>query len=223
MFLFWLSAAALASAQTPAAASRWDEVYAQQDARLPRSPTALLKEAIRGVPRGRALDIGMGQGRNALFLARQGWTVTGIDTSAEAVRQVTDMASRRGLKRLMARQANLSGFDYGSAQWDLIVIAYVHNLRPEDTRRMVTGLRPGGRLVLEAYHADVANAGLRALNGIPKGYSALDMAHLFGSLRFKRYQELEAVAEWSNGPQGTAPLVRLIAIRAADGSSVSVR
>jgi len=52
-----------------------------------QQPTALLKYAIKDRPPGKALDIGVGQGRNAIFLAQQGWDVTGFDASPVGVGQ----------------------------------------------------------------------------------------------------------------------------------------
>ena len=208
-----MAAGRAVAAAAQAAGTRWDQVYAAKDGRLPQSPTALLVETVTGMRPGAAVDVGMGQGRNALYLAAQGWRVTGFDASAEAVRQVRETAARRGLRELTAEQANLAEFDFGQEKWDLIVIAYMHGLKSTDTRRMMAGMKRGGQLVMEAYHADVAGAGLQAINGIPNGYTFEGMAALFGELRVARYAEVEAKAEWSNGSKGTAPLVRLVAVK----------
>ena len=58
----------------------------------------------------------MGQGRNAVFLAKRGWSVTGIDPSDEAVRLAEQSAQAAGL-RITALTAADSAFDFGSARW----------------------------------------------------------------------------------------------------------
>jgi 2-polyprenyl-3-methyl-5-hydroxy-6-metoxy-1,4-benzoquinol methylase len=72
----------------------WDSVYSQTRPIFSQQPTALLKYAIRDRPPGKALDIGMGQGRNAIFLAQQGWDVTGFDPSLVGVRQAQATATQ---------------------------------------------------------------------------------------------------------------------------------
>ncbi len=65
----------------------WNKVYGGSDPIFVRTPNALLAAAMQDRKPGAALDIGMGQGRNAVFLAMQGWDVTGFDPSDEAVRR----------------------------------------------------------------------------------------------------------------------------------------
>jgi 2-polyprenyl-3-methyl-5-hydroxy-6-metoxy-1,4-benzoquinol methylase len=64
----------------------------------PEQPNALLLSAIQGRKAGRTLDFGMGQGRNAVCLAQQGWDVTGFDPAEEAVRIANKNAASVGVK-----------------------------------------------------------------------------------------------------------------------------
>ena len=70
----------------------------QQGTIFSQHPTELLKNAVKDRPPGKALDIGMGQGRNAIFLAQQGWDVTGFDPSVEGVRQAQATAQKLKLQ-----------------------------------------------------------------------------------------------------------------------------
>src|SRR5215813_11258070 len=72
----------------------WDGVYSQTNPIFTQQPTELLRYAIKDRPPGKALDIGMGQGRNAIFLAQQRWDVTGFDPSAEGIRRAQAAARR---------------------------------------------------------------------------------------------------------------------------------
>jgi len=65
------------------AKSYWNKVYAADRTIFVRQPTAVLVSAVKERRPGKALDIGMGQGRNAVFLAQKGWDVTGFDPSGE--------------------------------------------------------------------------------------------------------------------------------------------
>jgi SAM-dependent methyltransferase len=82
------------------------------------SHNKFLAETIKGRKPGKALDIGMGEGRNALFLATQGWEVTGFDISDVGVQLARETAQKRGLK-LETLVDDVDRFDYGRQRWDL--------------------------------------------------------------------------------------------------------
>lgn len=111
-----VTAVALVSAQTPAR-NVWDGVYAK----LPPGSlghNAFLERTAAGRTPGRALDIGTGEGRNALFLAARGWDVTGFDPPpAAGVRSALAEAATRHL-RLAGVVADADAFAYGHEQWD---------------------------------------------------------------------------------------------------------
>jgi 2-polyprenyl-3-methyl-5-hydroxy-6-metoxy-1,4-benzoquinol methylase len=73
-----------------------DKAYAGNDPIFIQSPSAVPMSAIEGRKPGKALDIGMGQGRNSVCLASQGWDVTGFDPSSEAVRIARSNAEKAG-------------------------------------------------------------------------------------------------------------------------------
>lgn len=76
---------------------RWNEAYRLGTA-YNTKPNKLLMDAISSRPPGKALDVGMGQGRNAIALAEKGWSVTGIDISEVGVSKAMQAARDRGLK-----------------------------------------------------------------------------------------------------------------------------
>lgn len=79
-------------------AEAWDARYLQSESASPAEPDALLREFLPLLPRGRALDLAMGAGRNAVFLAAQGWQVTGVDWSRAALEQAAERARQSGLR-----------------------------------------------------------------------------------------------------------------------------
>ena len=89
----------------------------------PSDPLRVLQEAIRNVPSGRALDPGMGRGRNAIWLASLGWNVTGYDISADALDVAQAYAKQAGVK-VQTILSSHDKFDFGENQWDLIVCSY---------------------------------------------------------------------------------------------------
>src|SRR5689334_543803 len=103
---------------------RWNRILTSTSAAFNKSPNAFLAEMVKGLRPGRALDVGMGQGRNTIFLAQQGWDAVGFDPADRAVAAAQQQAAQLGVK-ITTRVARAEEFDWGAGQWDLIVLSYV--------------------------------------------------------------------------------------------------
>src|SRR5262245_30354515 len=95
----------------------WNDLYSKREGKEHQF-NKFLAEAVKGRKPGKALDIGMGQGRNSLFLAALGWDVTGFDISEVGVKQAQAEAKKRNLK-VNAQVGDVDKFDYGKDRWDL--------------------------------------------------------------------------------------------------------
>ena len=130
-------------------ARSWDEQYKREEAVPERGPAALLVEQASLLPpRGKALDVAMGTGRNALYLASLGYEVTGIDISPVAVARCRAEAQRRGI-RIEAVCADLTSYPLARESYDVVLNFYY--LDRELCPRLVEALRPGGVLVFETF------------------------------------------------------------------------
>jgi SAM-dependent methyltransferase len=131
----------------------WDDRYAAEHYVYGTEPNAFLADAVRGLPAGRALCLAEGEGRNAVHLATLGHQVLAVDASAVGLAKAERLARERGV-RIHTRVSDLAHLAIEPAAWDLIVSIFCHvapDLRRDLHRRVVAGLRPGGRLILEAY------------------------------------------------------------------------
>jgi 2-polyprenyl-3-methyl-5-hydroxy-6-metoxy-1,4-benzoquinol methylase len=174
----------------------YDSIYAKRT-KAALGPNKLLVEAVRGRQPGNALDVAMGQGRNSLFLAKHGWTVTGFDISKVGLQQASDKAKA---ERVAIRTV-LSGdeeFDFGREKWDLIVIIYA--LEKRSARRAKEALKPGGIVVIESGH--------RSASGAPFEYETGELQKIFKGFQILEYQQVTEHGDWGEKPY---PLVRLIA------------
>jgi len=101
---------------------------------------------------GGACDAGMGQGRNAVYLAGRGWKVTGFDLSGEAIKAASANARKAGFGSTRSRRATPTSH-FGTAKWDLIVLtfAWAPVTDPGFVARLRTSLRPDGRIVFEHF------------------------------------------------------------------------
>ena len=172
--------------------SYWNKVYRAEQSIFVHRPNDLLVGAVKGRKPGKALDMGMGQGRNTIFLAQHGWEVTGFDPSDEGVRQARDLGGKLGLhfRALVKREED---FDLGTAQWDLIVMTYVRRLRAGDADRLARALRPHGIFVYE-------NNNVGKLN---------ELLRYFLAWRILRFEDLDTTADWH--PERTQRVERLVA------------
>ncbi|HSU32326.1 MAG TPA: methyltransferase domain-containing protein, partial [Bryobacteraceae bacterium] len=111
------------------------------------SPTPLLAETARQLPPGKALDLACGTGRNALWLAANGWQVTAVDGSAAAIEILREEAARRALT-VDAHVADLQAGEYqiAEAAWDFIAICYY--LQRDLIEHAKRGVAPGGTLLV---------------------------------------------------------------------------
>jgi SAM-dependent methyltransferase len=167
-------------------------------------PNALLVSAVTGRKPGRALDVGMGQGRNAVFLAVEGWNVTGFDISDVGLEVAKKNAARVGVK-INAVLKGREDFDFGTAQWDLIVITY-ETIPLETTSyvaRLRDSLRAGGLIVIETTATDAGQPLTRSVDVDP----ALLRRALDG-FRILHFEDTVAMPDW--GKEKTR-LVRLVA------------
>ena len=98
---------------------RWDSRYAREMYIYGKGPTAFLKQKIAMVRKGKALVLAMGEGRNAVYLAQNGFDVTGVDISEVAIEKCKKLADESNTK-VNTVVADLTDYDMGKAQYDLI-------------------------------------------------------------------------------------------------------
>ena len=136
--------------------TEWDRRYAATARLFPIEPdTALVEFAAPLVP-GRAVDLGAGEGRNSLWLARHGWEVVAVDTSSVALDRLRTSASEEGLN-VSTVQADISDFLGRGERFDLAVLAYIHPAVSERAALLAAAARavaPAGHLFLIGHHLD---------------------------------------------------------------------
>ncbi len=131
----------------------WDARYADEEFVYGTRPNDFLAGHIAELRSGRALCLGEGEGRNAVFLAEQGFDVTAVDASSVGLGKAHRLAGERGVG-IRTVHADLADFEIVPGYWDLILSIFCHvpaALRADLHRRVVAGLAPGGAFLLEAY------------------------------------------------------------------------
>ncbi|MBL8752820.1 MAG: class I SAM-dependent methyltransferase [Planctomycetes bacterium] len=191
----------------------WDQRYGDAEFFYGTEPNEFLRGNASHLPRGSLLCIGDGEGRNGVWLAQQGHTVTSVDLSAVGLDKAQQLARQRGV-HLTTQPADLATFDLGEERWHAVVSIFCHlpsALRRDVYRRIVRALRPGGVVLLESYTP--AQLG-RGTGGPPDVDMLVDLATLradFAGLEVLVGRELEREVWEGKGHRGASSVVQFVA------------
>lgn len=179
---------------------RWNARY--REGQFSREPSDIVKRFCSEAPRGRALDIAAGKGRNSIFLGKMGFEVEALDISPVALRGLGRFA------RVSPICVDFDSHDIPENRYSLIVnIRFLHRrLFPQ----IIEGLCPGGLLIFETYLID---AGKAHPNGHHRDYLLRrnELLRSFLPLRIIYYRERDGVG----GGQEDRPLASLVGIKQA--------
>lgn len=134
----------------------WNQKFSGEAYKYGEQPNAFLAEqAPRYLGAGaKVLVPGDGEGRNGVWLAEQGFEVTSLDCSDVGLAKAQDLAKRRGVV-LQTVLADLTEWEPPAASFDAVAVSYLHLTsaqRPAIMGALMRALRPGGGLILEAFH-----------------------------------------------------------------------
>lgn len=196
----------------------WDSKYEGETLKYGDRPnTFLVDQSYRLPPNGKVLVPGDGEGRNGVWLARQGWRVRTVDASARGVQKAAALALKHGVT-LRTEVADLRSWAWPVGEMDGIVATFLHaapELRPGLHRRMMDALAPGGLIILQGFRPEQ----LPLTSGGPK-----DVAMLFTEDMLREDfagLEIDVLSSTSEtldeGPfhQGPAELIGLVARKPA--------
>ncbi len=132
----------------------WDQRYDEEGFAYGTEPNDFLKSEYFQIPKGgRVLCLAEGEGRNAVFLAKQGYSVTAVDQSAVGLQKATALALENGVK-IQTRVSDLAEYDLGCNAWDGIVSIAAHvppALRKKLHLQVLKALKENGIFILEAF------------------------------------------------------------------------
>lgn len=195
----------------------WDQNFSVAGYKYGTAPNAfLVAQAHRMAPASDVLVPGDGEGRNGVWLAQQGHRVTAMDGSSVGLRKAQALAHERGVT-ISTVLGDLADWTPEPSAFDAVVLTFVHlppAIRSGAHRRLAAALRPGGLLLLEAFHP----LQLQHASGGPKDAAMLYTTEL---LRADVGAVLDEQWAWSGevtldegpGHQGLAHVTRWIGRR----------
>ncbi|EQC49641.1 bifunctional 2-polyprenyl-6-hydroxyphenol methylase/3-demethylubiquinol 3-O-methyltransferase UbiG [Bacteriovorax sp. DB6_IX] len=166
----------------------WDKKYSRTNYVYGKAPAKFLSRNFEYIPQGaKVLDIGMGEGRNAVFLASKGYKVTGIDISSVALKKARMLAREFGVR---IETVHKSVADYKVPKNSLDAIICFYYVDREVVKKLKSWLKPGGVLIFESF-----NIKQKVVNGLKEDDIYLlreaELLSLFSDFRVLKYEEAQ--------------------------------
>jgi len=134
----------------------WEERYGAEEYAYGKKPNDFLHQYVSKLPQGRVLCLAEGEGRNAVYLAKQGYDVVAVDSSIAGMQKAQKLADENNVT-IKTIVSDLAEFDFEIGGFDAVVSIFCHlpvPLRQQIHNQVVKSLRPGGTFLLEAYTPD---------------------------------------------------------------------
>ncbi|MDE3244219.1 MAG: class I SAM-dependent methyltransferase [Nitrospirota bacterium] len=193
----------------------WDERYSSDEYAYGKEPNQFLEENYEAIPKGMVLSLAEGEGRNAVFLAKQGYSVTAVDGSAVGLRKAEKLAKENRV-HINLVHADLAEYEIGENCWDGIVSIFCplpSAQRKLMHKKVIAGLKPGGVFLVEAYTPDQLRYGTGGGNSADAMTSKESLIHDLEGLKFIGLAELERSVVEGSYHKGLGAVVQAIALK----------
>ena len=193
----------------------WDERYSTEEYAYGTKPNKFLEENVNHIPKGKVLSLAEGEGRNAVFLAKQGYSVTAVDASIVGLNKARKLAAENGVV-VEFIHADLADYDLGENKWDGIVSIFCplpSSLRKQLYKKVEAGLKRNGVYLLEAYTPDQLKHGTGGGSSVDVMQSKESLLLELAGLRFTHLSELEREVIEGKYHTGIGAVVQAIAIK----------
>lgn len=196
----------------------WNERYSSEEYVYGQEPNEFLKKTLPNLKPGKILFPCEGEGRNAVFAARHGWTAVGVDWSEEGKKKAEKLAETFGT-RIEYHLGDVNHLDFSPGSFAVIALVFAHfppGQRRAIHRRLVDLLAPGGYVVLEGFSRDHAPLQIRNPRvGGPKDpamlFSIEDIREDFQGLEVEICEQMETELKEGIFHEGLSSVVRFVA------------
>ncbi len=179
----------------------WDDRYRDREWLWTVDANRFVVQETAGLSPGRALDLAAGEGRNAIWLARQGWDVTAVDFSAVALERAESFATHEGVS-ITTVAADLREYVPEMGGFDLVVLAYLHlppDLFGTVLERATSALAPGGVIVIVGHDLTNIEQGYGGPQSSEVLYTPESLAADLGDLEVVKAEKVERPYESEEG------------------------
>ena len=164
---------------------RWNSKYETEVYLFGEKPIPFLVDNVHLLPKGKVLDIAMGEGRNGVYLATQGFEVLGLDISEKGLEKAHNLAKKNKVT-IETKVVDLESFTLEPNSYDVILCTYY--MQKDLFKQFQSALKPGGMIVVETYNVDY----LKYVQFSRKwALDTNEMLDIFKGLRVIRYQDYD--------------------------------
>ncbi|MGD8782882.1 MAG: class I SAM-dependent methyltransferase [Thioalkalispiraceae bacterium] len=171
----------------------WDERYSAEEYAYGTEPNDFLKQHADKIPAGKVLCLAEGEGRNAVYLARQGYAVTAVDASSVGLQKAQRLANEMGVS-IETVVSDLADYQIKPDSYAGVVSIFCHIPKPVRAKlhqSVIAGLKPGGVLLLEAYTPEQIKFGTGGPPTDELTMSLKDLHQELAGLEILHAQEIE--------------------------------
>ena len=193
----------------------WDEKYSASNYIYGTKPNEFLTQNFNLLPKGKILCLAEGEGRNAVFLAKQGYSVTAVDGSAVGLQKARKLAEENHVS-IEFIHADLADYELGEEKWDGVVSIFCHlpvNIRQDLHQKVVTSLKHHGVMLLEAYTPDQLKYNTGGPPTADLTMTTIQLTEELKGLHFSLIQELEREVVEGTHHTGTGAVIQVIALK----------
>lgn len=192
-------------------AADWNARYASTDLVWSAEPNRFVREIVESWPAGRSIDVACGEGRNAIWLAGQGWDSVGVDYSDVAIDKARRLAESRGVS-VDFRCVDATTAPLETGAYDLVLLCYLQLPADEIAATVaaaVPGIRPGGALLFIAHALDNLDHGVGGPQSPDVLYTPEQIAALAAAagLAVERAEHVRRPVEMAEGTRDAIDLV----------------
>ncbi|OQX28714.1 MAG: SAM-dependent methyltransferase [Spirochaeta sp. LUC14_002_19_P3] len=200
----------------------WNQRYSEPGYAYGTDPNDFLKEQYHRIPAGgKVLCLAEGEGRNAVFLAKQGYRVTAVDLSPIGIKKAHQLAAENGVN-IITNAVDLADYDMGRNEWDGIISIFAHT--PVPIRRRIhalvpNALRDNGCFILEAYtieHLQMEGTGGPMAEQKELFMSLSGLKNELAGLRMLLGNNIQRVMDEGRLHRGMSAVVQVVGTRACD-------
>lgn len=195
----------------------WNDRFATEDFVFGKAPSQFLRaQAGYLTPGLTALSVADGEGRNSVFMAERGLTVTAMEASPNAIAKARALAAERGVG-LTHVEGDIFKWDWDAQRYDIVAGIFIQFMGPEARAGVFDGMKravtPGGLILLHGYTPEQLGHGTGGPRAVENLYTEEQLAADFSGWEILRLAAYEAELDEGRGHAGPSALIDLVARR----------
>ena len=194
----------------------WDRRFAERGFAYGEEPNVFLSRRLDGLEPGSLLLPAEGEGRNAVWAATRGWRVHAFDTSTVGRDKALATARRRSVEICYELRSVVDDLGDLEGRFDAVGLVFMHlppEVRRHAHRAVARCLRPGGRLILEAFSKEQLGRGTGGPREVSLLYEVSDLEHDFDEMEIRSLERCDVELAEGKYHRGVSSVLRLLAVR----------